>query len=140
MDGVSSTLCLISREEVSTNIHHYLNFCSGLSVLQQVIDMIYNGLTKGDWSFFGSGGDAFNVVKFMLGITAVFFDIIFMIQHFILYRHPPSSPEEDMLIEKPIRHSILAEEDDDEFENGPKQKVNDSKTLSNGLDINKTPR
>lgn len=49
-----------------------LDFTGGsLSVLQQVIDMIHNGLKDGDWSFFGSGGDAFNIVKFMLGITAV---------------------------------------------------------------------
>lgn len=109
-----------------------LDFTGGsLSVLQQVIDMLYNGFTDGNWSFFGSGGDAFNIVKFMLGITAMFFDIIFMIQHFILYRHPAQpalSGADEMLIGKPIRHSILAEEDDPEYDQ-----------MNGQSDINKTP-
>ena len=63
-----------------------LDFTGGsLSIVQQVIDMIYNGTNGNGWSFFGSG-DGFNVVKFFLGVFAWFFDIIFMIQHFILYR------------------------------------------------------
>lgn len=98
-----------------------LDFTGGsLSILQQVIDMIYHGATDGNWSFFGGGGDAFNIVKFLLGAIACFFDIIFMIQHFILYRnsHDDIEPEEDMLVKKPVRHSLLAEEDDDdEFDN-----------------------
>jgi cystinosin len=98
-------------------INILLDFTGGsLSILQQVIDMIHNGLTEGDWRFFGSGGDAFNIVKFMLGVTAVFFDIIFMVQHFILYRHPEQSAIEDELtIDKPVRHSLLVEEDDDDI-------------------------
>jgi cystinosin len=57
------------KSTVGWSIHNImLDFTGGsLSILQQVIDMIYNGKTEGDWNFFGSGGDAFNVVKFMLG-------------------------------------------------------------------------
>ena len=76
-------------------INIFFDFTGGfLSILQQILDMIYNGLTNGDWSFFGSG-DGFNVVKFMLGVISVFFDIIFMIQHFILYRGAHDNTEED---------------------------------------------
>jgi LCT (Lysosomal Cystine Transporter) family transporter len=90
----------------------------GLSIVQQVIDMIYNGYTEGNWSFFGDG-DGFNIVKFLLGVMSVFFDTIFLTQHFILYRHPAQPAIDDdgaMEIGKPNRHSILAEEDDDEFD------------------------
>jgi hypothetical protein len=90
----------------------------GLSIVQQVIDMIYNGYTEGNWSFFGDG-DGFNIVKFLLGVMSVFFDTIFLTQHFILYRHPAQPAIDDdgaMEIGKPDRHSVLAEEDDDEFD------------------------
>lgn len=96
-----------------------LDFTGGsLSILQQVIDMCYRGLSDGDWSFFGSGGDAFNIVKFLLGVMSCFFDIIFFIQHFVLYRNARHEvgDENEMLIEKPLRHSILAEEDDADYE------------------------
>jgi len=46
--------------------------------VQQVLDMVYNGIKEDNWSFFG-GGDGFNVVKFFLGINACAFDILFMI-------------------------------------------------------------
>jgi uncharacterized protein with PQ loop repeat len=100
-----------------TNI--MFDFTGGsLSIVQQVIDMLYNGANGEDYDFFGSGGDAFNIVKFLLGAIACFFDIIFMTQHFILYPHAekPAIPDEgDMKVGKPtIRHSILAEEEDED--------------------------
>ena len=99
-----------------TNI--MLDFTGGsLSILQQVIDMLYEGANGNGYDFFGSGGDAFNIVKFLLGAIACFFDIIFITQHFILYPHAekPAIPDEDqMKVVKPVRHSILAEEEDPE--------------------------
>ena len=36
---------------------------------------------------FGDGGDAgFNVVKFVLSVMSIGFDLIFMFQHYVLYR------------------------------------------------------
>lgn len=104
-----------------------LDFTGGsLSILQQVIDMIYNGKTEGNWSFFGNG-DGFNIVKFMLGVMSVFFDTIFLTQHFILYRHPPQKAidgDEPMIHSKPNRHSILAEEDDEDYDQAIEKKQN----------------
>lgn len=74
------------------------------SILQQLIDMVYNGKTNGDWSFFGNTSDAFNVVKFTLGVISIVFDIIFMIQHFILY------PENDPQALKPLVDELKRKE------------------------------
>lgn len=57
-----------------------LDFTGGsLSMLQIVI----NALALGEPVF---TGDAFNVVKFILSIMSIFFDLIFMFQHYVLYR------------------------------------------------------
>jgi hypothetical protein len=32
-------------------------------------------------------GDAFNLVKFILSVMSIFFDTIFLFQHYVLYRH-----------------------------------------------------
>ena len=53
--------------------------------MQQVVDMFIVGYKTGTWSFFGSSTDAFNVVKFLLGVISIFFDVIFIVQHYILY-------------------------------------------------------
>lgn len=37
-------------------------------------------------SIFGDGDTGFNIVKFLLSVFAMSFDIIFMVQHYILYR------------------------------------------------------
>mmetsp|Transcript_22836 Transcript_22836/g.22568 ORF Transcript_22836/g.22568 Transcript_22836/m.22568 type:complete len:105 (+) Transcript_22836:472-786(+) len=63
-------------------INVLLDFTGGsLSILQIFID----GANSGDWNVFGGGG-AFNVAKFLLGFLSMVFDIIFMIQHYCLYR------------------------------------------------------
>lgn len=117
-----------------------LDFTGGsLSIVQQVLDTIYNGVTEGNWSFFGNG-DGFNIVKFLLGAIAVCFDVIFMIQHFILYRHPNQSAidEDELLIEKPVRHSILAEEDDGDFEFSKNAKPKKKPLVDSGNKINRS--
>lgn len=35
---------------------------------------------------FGSGDQGFNIVKFLLSVIAIIFDLIFMFQHYVLYR------------------------------------------------------
>jgi cystinosin len=56
-----------------------LDFSGGcLSILQMFLDAINNG----DWSPFYS-----NIPKFALGQLSMVFAIIFMIQHYCLYRH-----------------------------------------------------
>ncbi|KAF2141639.1 uncharacterized protein K452DRAFT_318611 [Aplosporella prunicola CBS 121167] len=57
-----------------------------LSLLQLVID----SLLQGDWS-----GVTGNPAKFGLGNVSIFFDIIFMVQHFVLYRHAKDVKEAD---------------------------------------------
>ena len=53
-----------------------LDFSGGvLSLCQQLIDMIYSGLNGNGWSFFDSGGDAFNTIKFALSIIAIFIEL-----------------------------------------------------------------
>eukprot|EP00347_Sterkiella_histriomuscorum_P011675 403371540 len=49
------------------------------SLLQQIIDSTARGQP-----FFGT--DSFNIVKFMLSIMSIFFDCIFLFQHYVLYK------------------------------------------------------
>lgn len=61
-----------------------LDFTGGFfSILQDVILAIGKGKSPFD-------GGGFNIVKWMLGIMSMFFDAIFMFQHFVLYRHSNS--------------------------------------------------
>jgi len=56
-----------------------MDFVGGiLSIAQLLID----ASMEGDWS-----GLTGNPVKFFLGNVSLFFDIIFMVQHFVLYRN-----------------------------------------------------
>ena len=62
-----------------------LDFTGGvLSILQIFVD----GANTGDWNVFGQGG-SFNIAKFCLGFTSVVFDVVFMVQHYVLYRTVP---------------------------------------------------
>ena len=56
-----------------------LDFTGGsFSLLQEIMD----SYTLGKKMF---SGDGFNIVKFMLSIMSMFFDIIFLIQRYVLY-------------------------------------------------------
>jgi len=58
-----------------------LDFTGGiLSIVQEILDAVIHD------DFTGISG---NFAKFLLGFVSVFFDVLFMIQHFILYRKPP---------------------------------------------------
>jgi cystinosin len=60
-----------------------LDFTGGiLSDLQLVLDCA----DLGDWT-----GITGNLAKFGLGFVSVTFDLIFMLQHYVLYRHERSS-------------------------------------------------
>ena len=69
------------KSTVGWNIHNVLlDFCGGmLSVAQLFLDCA----TTSNWS--GIAGDP---VKFCLGFISIIFDIIFMVQHYCLYRQP----------------------------------------------------
>jgi cystinosin len=57
-----------------------------LSIAQQGID----SWLLGDWS-----GISGNPVKFALGNVSLFYDSIFVVQHYILYRDPSSARTAD---------------------------------------------
>ena len=64
-----------------------LDFTGGaLSTLQLILDC----LDQGDWA--GISGD---LVKFGLGVTSMVFDVLFLVQHHVLYR--PSALQEAIL-------------------------------------------
>lgn len=60
-----------------------LDFGGGFfSFGQQIVDSVARGQP-----LFGDGSDSgFNIVKFLLSVLAMFFDLIFMFQHYVLYR------------------------------------------------------
>lgn len=66
-----------------------------LSVLQSVIKAV----ACGDSPF----GGALNLIKYLLGIFTIIFDILFMIQHYIIYKnkkpksHLPLEDESDVI-------------------------------------------
>lgn len=76
-----------------------LDFTGGmLSMLQ----MILNAYNFDDWrSLFG------DPTKFGLGLFSVLFDILFMVQHYILYRYVSQDPGHNY-------EALLANEDDEE--------------------------
>ena len=78
-----------------------------LSVAQLVID----SSLQNDWS-----GITGNPVKLGLGNISMFFDVVFMLQHYVLYRGAQKVEEDGLDSE---RRSLLArEEDEDENATG----------------------
>ena len=66
-----------------------LDFTGGaLSTLQLILDCA----NQDDWS--GISGD---VVKFGLGVTSMVFDVLFLVQHYVLYRPAPAGTTEALL-------------------------------------------
>ena len=79
-----------------------MDFLGGvMSIAQLLID---SSLQK-DWS-----GLTGNPVKFFLGNISIVFDIVFMSQHYILYRRP--SPKEKAKIDVE-RRSLLPHDDEE---------------------------
>jgi len=56
-----------------------LDFSGGILSVTQ---LIFDCWRTDDWT-----GIVGNVPKFLLGLLSMFFDVIFMVQHYILYRH-----------------------------------------------------
>jgi cystinosin len=69
-----------------------------LSVLQLVID----SALQSDWS-----GITGNPVKLGLGNVSIFFDLIFIVQHYILYREKDARSEEEEGISAPLLGDAL---------------------------------
>lgn len=83
------------------SIHNILlDFTGGLFSIAQMFLISYN---YDDWiSIFG------NFTKFGLGVISIFFDIFFMIQHYILYKDATTSitTEEDSIPTPVISQSV----------------------------------
>ena len=83
-----------------------LDFSGGLlSDLQLILDC----WNLGDW-----GGITGNLAKFFLGFVSIVFDIIFMLQHYVLYPHrttavPTADPDEEECEDDNVGESIAAE-------------------------------
>mmetsp|Transcript_4939 Transcript_4939/g.9260 ORF Transcript_4939/g.9260 Transcript_4939/m.9260 type:complete len:260 (+) Transcript_4939:1431-2210(+) len=74
-------------------INVMLDFTGGtLSLLQIFID----GANTGQWNVFAGG---FNVAKFCLGLTSMVFDVLFMIQHYLLYPESKTKENSSRLLE-----------------------------------------
>jgi cystinosin len=71
-----------------------LDFCGGsFSLLQLVIEAVGNGRP-----IIGDG--AFNAIKFTLSILSIFYNIIFFIQHYVLYpqsKRAAKLPDQDSI-------------------------------------------
>ena len=74
-----------------------------LSIAQLVID----SSLQGDWS-----GILGNPVKFGLGNVSIFFDVIFMVQHYILYR-VKGKGEDDEDSNNVERRGLLSSDEED---------------------------
>ena len=74
-----------------------------LSIGQLVID----SYLLGDWS-----GILGNPVKFGLGNVSIFFDVIFMVQHYILYRVKVKSEDDEDSNEVERRGLLSSDEED----------------------------
>ncbi|KAG2207270.1 hypothetical protein INT46_003189 [Mucor plumbeus] len=68
------------KSTIGWSIHNILLDCTGgvLSITQLLLDASLSG----DWS-----GVTGNPVKLGLGLQSIAFDLIFMVQHYILYRN-----------------------------------------------------
>jgi cystinosin len=84
-----------------------LDFSGGwLSLSQLIID----SALQNDWS-----GITGNPVKFGLGNITIVFDIIFLLQHYVLYRNPEKHIEDDNIDEGewlPERERLVVPGDD----------------------------
>jgi cystinosin len=77
-----------------------LDFSGGwLSLAQLIID----SSLQNDWS-----GVTGNPVKFGLGNITIVFDILFFVQHYVLYRHPDKHIEEDDTVDEAERERLVS--------------------------------
>lgn len=76
------------QSTVGWNIAQILLDLAGgvLSLVQVVLD----SSLQSDWS-----GITGNPVKFLLGNITIFFDMIFVVQHYVLYRNPEGKSFDD---------------------------------------------
>ena len=94
-----------------------LDFTGGVfSLSQQVIDTVGRG--KG---FFAETSGGFNIVKFLLAIISLIFDIIFLVQHYILYADKwkyKDATEEKLKIQQKYKAMNESEKDKKRFIGG----------------------
>ncbi|KAI1713170.1 PQ loop repeat domain-containing protein [Ditylenchus destructor] len=76
-----------------------LDFTGGCT---DIFQMVLQATNTDDWSVFTG-----NPVKFGIGSVSIFFDIFFMIQHYILYRH--SNQDEKLCKQESMNGSVAKE-------------------------------
>lgn len=80
-----------------------LDFSGGvLSIAQLILD----SSLEADWS-----GITGNPLKFLLGNISILFDVVFFIQHYILYRERPSDNKHPSEAVVDVRTPLLTNED-----------------------------
>ncbi|KAI6184376.1 Cystinosin [Aphelenchoides bicaudatus] len=82
----------------------------------EIVQMVLQGANTNDWS-----GFAGNPVKFGLGLTSMVFDVIFMIQHYCLYRNVQAyeiNHEADDSTETVVQNETQNDEEAGAFDNG----------------------
>jgi len=104
------------------------DFCGGFfSIAQTVVDTI-NG-----------GGSDFNVIKFSLGNISMVFDVVFMIQHYVIYKNSNLKVEMDasLLFKSDIENKkpYMNGSHDSMSSNGSRKK-NPNKSNGNGNKLN----
>lgn len=74
-----------------------LDFTGGaFSFGQQIINSVALGKP-----LFDDSSDGFNIVKFLLSVIAMVFDLIFLFQHYVLYRQAWANKDEITKITEP---------------------------------------
>lgn len=113
------------------SIHMILCDFSGgfFSTFQQIIDTLHNSLSQGTWNVFSSSSDSFNLVKCLLGLITIIFDLIFILQHYVLYRNRKEPTKEK-------EHMELRNTHDEPLLNGQSR---DSSLASNSPTRKQTP-
>lgn len=88
------------KSTVGWDIRQILLDLSGglLSIVQLILDSSF----EADWS-----GVTGNPIKFLVGNASILFDVIFVVQHYVLYRHRSAGMTGE------------GEDDDDDINKGP---------------------
>lgn len=80
-----------------------MDFTGGVCCLfQQFVDLYILVLITGDWSNFSMLSPHFNIIKFLIGILTLGFDLVIAFQHFVLYAEKDSDKELKRRLLSPI--------------------------------------
>ncbi|CAG8529572.1 13908_t:CDS:2 [Ambispora leptoticha] len=113
------------KSTIGWSIHNILlDFTGGMLSLFQ---LIFDAYLENNWS--GISGDP---IKFGLGLLSILFDLIFMIQHYILYRHPSKSSIDDEIV---VDTTLSASNNSHSNEENERQPLLKKKEITNQDDL-----